>query len=223
MLDSRTDQHIRRWLEGLANLTVSGTEPVTPERIALMAGFLAMDSFPLEAFCQRSLHHAAQGQRFFPAYDDVRKAVTTWWEANRKASQAQITGPSPSGMDEMDRSWEAFYRKRRAELAASSTSFEADQVAIGRLKSLVKAQSPKAWAAVSGERPSEARAPTEAEVSHVARLLRPEPPPGQPRYEVVEAPVPFRDVTAKGDELARIRGKLVERQVEVVSDREPWG
>ena len=218
---SDTEYRIAKWLQSLRDLTVTGADGVTPERIATMAHMLAMDGLPGEAFTSGSLHAAAQGQRFFPAYDDVRRAVTIWWEANRQPSQPQIAGPNTSGLDAVDRGWVAFYRKRRAELAAADGALQADRAALANLASLVRGQSPRAWAEVSGERPLVSRAPTESEVSHVAKLLRPEPAAGQRRYEVVEAPLPFRDVTAKGDDLDRMRGKVVPQRA-VVTDRGEW-
>ena len=219
--NSRTDQHIARWLEALANVTIGGTEPVNAERIAVMTSFLAMDGLPLEAYCQRSLHAAAQGQRFFPAYDDVRKAVTAWWEANRTPTERQLPSPITSDMNAMDRAWVAFWHKRRAEIFAGTGSQQAAHVAMDNLTSLVRDQSLKAWSHVTGERESQARTPTESEVSHVAKLLRPEPTAGQRRYEVVEPPPPFRDVTAKGDDLDRMRGKTVPQRA-VVTDCGEW-
>jgi len=218
---SRTETAIARWLEALANLTVPGSDPVSAERIAVMAGFLAMD-LPAEAFSQRSLHAAAQGHRFFPAYDDVRMAVTTWWEANRPPAGPQLGGPVIPGMTATDRSWVAFYHKRRAEIwAQDSLSQSQAEAALAVVSSLVRAQSARAWEAITGRTAAVAAGSTEAAVAYVAKLLRPEPQPGQPRYEVVEAPAPFRDVTAKGDDLLRLRG-LAPPKAAVVTDRGEW-
>jgi hypothetical protein len=212
---------IELWLEGLANLTVAGTSPVDAERVTLMAGMLARDGFPPGAFNTDSMHHVTLGQRFFPAYDDVRRALRAWCDANRAATTAL---PDPDqGLDAMDRSWVAFWHKRRGEIFGQDLSQHAAEAALEVVSSLVRDRSSRAWSAITGNGQAVATGyPTEASVAYVAKLLRPEPQGGQPRYEVVEAPVPFRDVTAKGDELIRIRGKAMERPAVVVSDRGDW-
>ncbi len=223
MSASDTEFRIAKWLQSLRDVTVAGTEAVTPERIATMAALLAKDGFPSAAFTSDSLHAAAQGQRFFPAYDDVRKALHAWWDAHRPASAPQIAGPVVEGLDAMDRSWIAFWHKRRGEIFGQDIGQQAAEMALATVSSLVRDRSSRAWSAINGDgQPVATGYPTEASVAYVARLLRPEPQGGQPRYEVVEAPVPFRDVTAKGDELIRIRGKALERQGAVVTDRGDW-
>jgi len=220
---TNADPRIIRWLEGLANLTVAGSEPVNADRIALMAGMLAKDGFPSAAFTSDSLHAAVQGQRFFPAYDDVRKALHAWWDAHRPVIAPQLAGPVVQGLDAMDRSWIAFWHKRRAEIFAQDVSQAAAEASLATVSSLVREKSAKAWSAISGDGQAVITGyPSEAAVAYVARMLRPAPVPGQPRYEVVEAPMPFRDVTAKGDELARIRGKALERTGAVVTNRGDW-
>ena len=206
---SRTEATIARWLEGLANLTVAGADPVSAERIAVMAGFLAMD-LPAEAFTQRSLHAAAQGQRFFPAYDDVRRAVTAWWDSNRPPAGAPLPGPAGAGMSALDRHWVAFWHRRREEIwAQEELSQSQAEAALGVVSSLVRAQSARAWEAVSGKPSPVAATPTEAAVAHVAKLLRPEPVAASSQAEVLPPPpVPFRDVTAKGPELAAMRTRM---------------
>ncbi len=212
---------IELWLEGLANLTVAGSATVDAERVTLMAGMLARDGFPPGAFNTDSMHHVTLGQRFFPAYDDVRRALRAWCDANRAATLAL---PDPNqGMDQMDRSWVAFWHKRRGEIFGQDVSQAAAEAALTTVSSLVRSRSAKAWAAISGDgQPIATGYPSEASVSYVTRLLRPEPQGSQPRYEVVEAPLPFRDVTAKGDDLIRIRGKALERTAAVVTDRGDW-
>ena len=223
MSDSRTEPHIRRWLELLANVTAGGNDPVSAERIAVMAGFLAMDGYPVEAFCQRSAHHCAQNQRFFPAYDDVRKALQAWWEANRQPVQAQIAGPGTPGLDAMDRRWVAYWHKRRAEIwAADDVTQTQAEVALETVASLVRAQSSRAWEAITGTKPVGQRAPTPEQAAYVARLLR--PPAVEASVVVrVDSPLPpLRDVTAKESELDRLRGKVVDLEP-VGTDREEWG
>lgn len=223
MSASDTEFRIAKWLQSLRDVTVAGTEAVTPERIATMAALLAKDGFLSAAFTSDSLHAAAQGQRFFPAYDDVRKALHAWWDAHRPASAPQLTGPVVEGLDAMDRSWVAFWHTRRAEIFAQDVSQHVAETALEVVSSLVRDRSSRAWAAINGDgQPVATGYPTEASVAYVARLLRPEPQAGQLRYEVVEAPVPFRDVTAKGDDLIRIRGKALERPAAVVTDRGDW-
>ena len=218
------DPRIIRWLEGLANLTVAGSDPVSPERLTLMAGMLVKDGFPPAAFTSDSLHHCTQGHRFFPAYDDVRKALHAWWDAHRAPAGPQIAGPDRSNLSPFDRHWIAFWHKRRREIIDTTTSQAAADQAIGVLASLVKTQSQKAWDTVTGRpAPPAAREPTPEEVSYVAWLLRPEP---VPTSTIVlpepETPPPFRDVTAQGAELARIRGRALERTGATSTDREEW-
>lgn len=203
---SSIDPRITRWLEGLVSLTIAGTGPVSPERITLMAAMLAADGFPAEAFSFDSLHHTAQGQRFFPAYDDVRKALHGWWDAHRPAAALQIAGPGLPELDATDRHWLAYWHRRRAEIATAGGGHGPNEAVLERLASLVRSRSPAAWAAISGREPVASRAPTLDEAVHVARLLRPEPMqrsaavPPEPA-----APPPFRDVTAKGEALAKLR------------------
>lgn len=197
-------ERIRKWLQGLADCTAAGSEPVTVARIATMAEMLAMD-FPPAAFTSAALHHCTQGQRFFPALDDLRRALHAWWDPRRPAAGLAIAGPALPNLDPMDRSWLTFWHRRQAEIGADSVSREAADAALALVADLVRSKSPRAWEAVSGFADAEPAAPTEAAIVAVARLLRPDPEAGSRRFEVVEPPPPFRDVTAKGEDLVRIR------------------
>lgn len=159
-----TEARIRRWLGSLAELTAPGSEPVSAERIATMAAMLAKDAAPAAAYGSGSLYQVAGLGKFFPSYVEVRDAVHLWWEANRPAHAPALEGPG-LGDDAtlMDRSWLAFWHKRRAEIWATDVyqrgSRDAD---MANLASLVQQQSPKAWAVIRGREPAQHVA-TEAE------------------------------------------------------------
>lgn len=222
MSASDIEFRIAKWLQSLRDVTVPGTDAVNAERIATTASLLAKDGFPSAAFTSDSLHRVAQGQRFFPAYDDIRKGLHSWWDAHRPASAPQIAGPVVEGLDAMDRSWVAFWHKRRAEIFGQDGSQKAAEASLETVSSLIRDRSPKAWASISGQGQAAVTGyPTEAAVAYVARLLRPPPVDGQPRYEVVQAAPPLRDVTAKGDALAALRSRPVP-QAAVVTDRGDW-
>jgi hypothetical protein len=201
------EQRILAWLNGLVNLTISGADSVSTEKLAAYADMLVKDGFVSAAFTSDSLHDAAQGARFFPAYDDIRRKLAAWWSANRPAIARSLPGPGMPEMDPSDRSWIDFWHRRRAELFAQQDGFKwgTRERDLENLGSLIRSHSPKAWAYVSGEKPNIPRAPTEAEAAYVANLLRPKA--ATPRSATPDAPPPepFRNVAAKGEPLAKMR------------------
>ena len=170
------EPRILAWLNSLANLTRAGTESISPEKLATYANMLAKDGFPSAAFTSDSLHEVAQEQRFFPAYDDVRKVLFAWWNAHKPRIAPALADAGAVSLDAADRAWVAFWHKRRGEIFAGSAaplrgSASAD---IANLASLVKSKSPRAWASVSGEPLPVQREPTQEAMDAVAALLHPE-------------------------------------------------
>lgn len=92
---SSAAQHVEAWVYRLAQLT----QPVPAERIATVAAMLERDGFPSAAYCGDSLHAAAEGERFFPPYAEIRRKLGLWWRANNPTPRlaAPVARPDPPG------------------------------------------------------------------------------------------------------------------------------
>lgn len=232
MVDPNLEPRIRAWLHSLANITNPGADPVTAERIATNAMMLAKDGFTAGAFTSTSLHAVAQDQRFFPAYSDIRKALQAWWNQNKPSVAPVLTGSaSPgNGMDAMDRSWVAFWHKRRAEIWAEGYQMQrgSKSADLNNLEGLIRANSPKGWALISGvaentQEPGSVR--SQAEIEHVSNVLRATPHVAKSTIPEPK-PEPMPDVTLKGEALQRSRSarglisKIVPPTIDHVVERD---
>jgi hypothetical protein len=201
---------VMRWLGRLADLMNQRTDqPVSAEGMRDIAELLARD-LPSGAFTTESLHAVADAEEWFPRYPVIRRLVATHWEATKPRSACPPAAPG-RGMTAMDELWLKFWHTRQAELAGKpDPGWDSPDPRVrlksmrGNLESLIRQQSPAAWAAISGRsepvRPEPEQAEVEAVKAAVASLAAahagvPEPP----------LPRPARDVTAKGDQLAELR------------------
>ena len=167
--DPGTLKIIVGWLANLAKLTRHKQGRLTPEDLAdlkderaLYATMLAKD-LPSGAFTADSLHAVAQGNAFFPAYDEIRSTVQAWWNDHRPHSAPRLSGPDDApGLSVMDASWLAHYRRRRVEIEDAPGYVAMDRRAsphafvctdMGRLESLIRRHSPAAWAVIVGKPP----------------------------------------------------------------------
>lgn len=156
--DAHTIAHIAKWLIDLADLTRHANEDKpSKSKLAVYAEMLAGD-FPGTAFTRSSLHWVVQGKEFFPAYEVIRSTLSAWWIVNRPASPAlAIADEAFMAMTPTDRLWVNHWRKRKGEIWAERKDPLADhpddakraQSKMGRLKSLVRTNSPAAWAYIS--------------------------------------------------------------------------
>ena len=141
-----------------------------------------------------------------PAIVAMRSAETG------SAPAAAMTLPGldiPEDMDAADRGWVHYWHKRRGEIwAKDSTQAETEQ-ALARLASLVRENSPKAWAVIRGPEPGIVQK-TEAIIADVAAVLE------EHRAELHSrrlAPqdqggsVKLPDVAVRGEHLAAMRAR----------------
>lgn len=165
-IDPQTRRIIVGWLANLARVTRHRQGRLSDEDLAAMkderavyAELLARD-FPSGAFTLDSLHAAAQGHAFFPAYDEIRARVLEWWQAHKPASVMRLSGPDAAHLSDADALWLAFYRRRRAELLDQPGSLDLPDphrepeayaaCGLGRLDSLLRRYAPEAWLIIAG-------------------------------------------------------------------------
>lgn len=177
--DPQKLQAIARWLADLADMTKGGREPPTAHKIALYTGQLA-EIFPSGAFTHGSLRAVCFEQEYFPAFDVVRARVRQWWHENMPSDAPLIEHAGRVRLEPMDEHWVRFYYKRRAEISQSGHDHLGDhpdpseraKPDMGRLESLIMAQSPKGWANITGiETEPFRREPTTQERAAVARAV----------------------------------------------------
>lgn len=151
--DPQTLRIITGWLNGLAELTRHGSDGrPSDKKLALHATMLGQD-FPSGAFTAASLQHAAVGHDFWPSYDAIRARVSEWWRDNRPRPTGVPALESPAAMgpdalDAADRAWLAYWHKRSAEIGQCTASRAAREMGLERVASLVRVQSPRAWALI---------------------------------------------------------------------------
>jgi hypothetical protein len=167
MTATKYDLHIiASWLANLAELTRHGDDgKLTEDKLAIYSTLLGKD-FPSTAFTVASLHHAAQGCEWWPSYDAVRRRISEWWREHRPCSALALSAPyATTGADltGIDRLWLDCWYRRTQEIAtgkpASGNGPEGRDAYAGHgtsaaarrnLASLIRQQSPRAWAVIAG-------------------------------------------------------------------------
>lgn len=198
---SPADGRILRWLDTLADLTRSGEDRITPDKLAIYAAMLARDGLPPEAFGMNSLHAVSDGMTFFPAYAELRRTLLAWWRDNKPLAPA-LDGPPGMRLSTEDRQWLAFWRRRLAENFGATATHPASNRE--HVASLIQQHAPDAWAAIIGiPRRTGTRPPAEEELAHVDRLLAPVRDSFHPESQANRPPLP--DAALKGEALARAR------------------
>jgi hypothetical protein len=202
---------ILRWLSRLTDLTQHHAgQQITNDGLRDIAEMLVRD-LPSAAFTSDSLHIVAQASEWFPRYPAIRRLVAEHWQASKPR---QAPGPRAArGLSVMDELWVKFWHTRQAELAGtpdpgwdSPDPLIRRRSARGNLESLIRQQSPAAWAVISGrsEPPPGERTEGEAEAvrAAVAGLVA-----SRQAMPGAAAPAPRlpRDVTAKGEHLDALR------------------
>lgn len=167
------------------------------------------DTVPAGAYTSDSLHHVAGLHRFFPVYAEVRDALEAWWSCNRPRPSSAVTLPGidiPEELTAADRGWVHFWHKRRGEIWAKDGTQGEQDAALAKLASLVRTESPKAWAVIRGPEVGVPVA-SEAVVAAVAATLEAHRAERQSARLAEEpaARVPLPDVALRGAHLRAAR------------------
>jgi hypothetical protein len=198
-----TERQVVDWLTILGRLVAANMPPdeastrlraYTPE---LLARYDSRD------FTQVSREFVARHCKFFPSYGELCELLDKW---PKPAANPLPQAGSGDSLDQMDRAWIARWNNRKAEAKGGDLSV---------LASLIRQQSPKAWAVISGTAGAVQREPTEAEVAAVHDAVQravsgmQEARLEQQQHRVHQGfegpPKPPRDVTMKGEELRKSR------------------
>lgn len=206
---------ITTWLSALSDLVPpTAASPLTKNRIATLTMQLA-EIFPSGAFTPASMREVAAGKEFFPGWEGLVAGVERWWAANKPQQARLPQGAQAADLDAMDASWLRYWHEHQAdrrehsdriaaEREAAGRSYDRAQLPLTRLASLVRAQSPKAWAIISNVTSYARPEPTDAEADavreSVARTVqeihgiaggpRWTPPASQQLRQLGEAPAP---------------------------------
>jgi hypothetical protein len=143
---------ITSWLRGLAHLTRS--DRADDEAIALMAAMLEPE-FASSAFNQRTLRAVAAGTEFWPSFAELSRLLREWL-ADQAPPALPPPDPAGGGLRPEDQAWLDHWNKTRAALLArddeirrSGKFSDPAQLPLARLASLIRQQSPKAWALIA--------------------------------------------------------------------------
>ena len=167
---SPTERQVVDWLKDLGRLIAPTMPPkeVSDRLTALVP--LLVNRYGSICFDSVSREHVARQCRFFPSYAELCDALDS---LPSRAPQAAIAGPDIDGLDDMDRAWVAFYHRRVDELGQATMyrwgSYDAD---LDNLRSLIQAQSRRAWAVICPESVVIQDRPSDAQIVAVARALR---------------------------------------------------
>lgn len=176
-IERPTQRQVADWLGQLAVLLpVQGTLEDAGQRLRAMIPML-VDRYGTSDFDASSREFVARHCTVhFPTYGQLCELLDRWPKPAPKAERPTVVNDD---LSIEDWAWVAFYHKRRADIWAQQGGFkwgnrDAD---LANLSSLVRGQSSKAWAHVSGEPVFVPRVPSESELAYVANLLRPPPMP----------------------------------------------
>ena len=167
-------RHIAGWLASLSRLTRHTGEPPAKDVLDDYARLLGRD-FPPAAFSTDAMHAVLAGMEFWPSYDQLRARTADWWRDHKPASAR--AAPGLERLSPIEQAWVAFYRRRVSELPDDPRERDPDeatrvQTPRGNLASLVRSQSPRAWAAICGQdAPPRHVPPTADEIAAVAATL----------------------------------------------------
>lgn len=201
---------IDKWLVMLATATASGGMALADleAKVTLYGDFLASE-FDAGAFTRRSLQDVAAQCKFFPAYGELVPLLRAWWRENRPPTPT-LANPATAHLSADDRQWVAYWHRRQAEDFGASATHPA--TSRGTVLSLIRQQSPAAYAAITGVHELPRRGPTEAEVEAVRvkveqalRAAHEVAHPGRESQTADSPPPPLPDVTHKGELLRQRR------------------
>ena len=195
------------WLKGLADLCVHpGGEAPTAAKLHQMASQLC-ELVPSGVFTAAAARECAKGD-FFPGFDTLQTRLVEWWQLHRPGGAPSLLPAGITAGDLLgnDLVWFNFWFARRSEAAMADDEArrknwkDEAQLPLSKLASLVRGQSPRAWAAISGNQGT-IRQPSEAEQDAVRESARraieamnmPRQPWTPPAYSQVAAlPAPER-------------------------------
>ena len=196
---------ITGWLTSLAEATAHRERKPGKDAIALYASILGQ-SFPSGAFTAESLAHVTSTEQWWPAVGALTPLIGAWWNDHKPRSAPAIGHERPEGWTDMEEGWVRYWHTRNREIALLDDPRRAD-FERGRVASLIRTHSPRAWERISGEKQSFGKAPSQAEVDAVARhaamARMPVQPPPAPRQRFAQPVV--ADVTLTGDTLVAVR------------------
>lgn len=209
-MERPTERQVADWLLALAPL-VAATMPANEARERVKAYVPELVArFDSRDFDASSREFVARNCRFFPSYGELCELLDKW---PRPAEKPQHTGPEAADLTAMDRSWIEFWHRRRAELFAKQDGFKwgSREADLENLASLIRAQSRKAWAVISGVPEVEQAPPSERELAYVASVVRPmakaistheeRPRPAYLRPEVLAQARKTAGLSVPGDEI----------------------
>lgn len=153
-----TAQHIAAWLTRLAQLVRKGQGDGSDQQCGLYAEMLLRDELPKAAYRMDSLRYVAEQTEWWPSYANLRGWVDEHWTSTRRNARdnraLQIAGPAPKRLEGIDLQWRNYWN--RGEMTNwvrdgehDITPHEAEMRRRNAL-SLIRAQSPIAYEAVTG-------------------------------------------------------------------------
>lgn len=159
MQQVRDQTPAEKWLSRLAVITSPGNgEAVTLGAIATMGTLIGLD-FPPDAFTIESLAAVAAESAFWPSYADLGKRLGAWWREHKPAGPVQISDDRVRRLSEADQAWLAYWRKHRDQrwqeqrrmIATLGDQLSPEQLPMAKLRSLVRGNSPAAWALIESD------------------------------------------------------------------------
>ena len=198
-----TDRQVTDWLQALAKITVAQnvTDPTAlGERIVEMVPLL-VERYDSRDFTQTSREFVARECRWFPTYAELSALLDRW----PRPAERPLPARQADGLDVMDRAWLAFWHKRQAELFAQQRDFrwgnrEGD---LANLVSLIRGQSPKAWAVINGRESTPET--TDVQREAVQRMVEGFLAESAQHRRAPAESTPLRDVSLHGDRLRQSR------------------
>ena len=141
-----SEAHRRVWAAGVAKLVY----PADPARAtAKIVYYLPhLTDLPTEAFNPHSAEAVAMAERkmALPSFDEIARPLRAWWR-DHKLPPPVIRGPGAPLLP-LDWAWVAYWQKRRGEnFAAFGESLGGKR----HVASLIRQQSPAAWAHIAAE------------------------------------------------------------------------
>lgn len=178
---------ISTWLVALSGLVPpTSAAPLTKARLATLTMQLG-EVLPSGAFTSASMRAVAEGKEFFPGWMGLLDSVDRWWQSHRPKQANLLAGSGAADLDVTDSSWLRYWHEHRenrqersdaivAERQAAGRGYDPAQLPLALLASLVRGQSPRAWAIISGTTSVRRPEPTEYEIEAVraatARAVR---------------------------------------------------
>ncbi|MFL6708217.1 MAG: hypothetical protein ACJ8HI_08425 [Massilia sp.] len=210
-MSAPTERQVADWLAQLGRLVASNMSPSeAADRLRAYAPEL-VTRFDVSDFNSASREFVARHCNFFPSYGQLCELLDKWPKPSERPALPAPHADEDPGLLPQDWAWVSFWHKRRSEIFAQQTGFrwatrDAD---LANLASLIRAQSRRAWAHISGTRETGSHIPTDAEIDAVTvtveRCVAACEDAARQRAQtsrlLPEPTRPMPDVTLKGDAL----------------------